>query len=90
MINMADKDDDNEDEDENGDDENRTDLCVFFFLGGGCVRVIHWHKGYPKGSAGMRFVQRLATPAFAPNSCLRETLPRALALGPSSFLRGKR
>ena len=65
-------------------------MRVLFFLGGVCARVIHWHKGYPKGSAGMRFVQRLATPAFAPNSCLRETLPRALALGPSSFLRGKR
>lgn len=30
-----------------------------------------------KGSAGMRFVERLAMTAYAPNSCLRQTLPRA-------------
>lgn len=54
---------------------------LWFFVG-----IVQLHVGFPKGSADMRFVQRLATPANAPNSCLHETLPRALALGPSSFL----
>ena len=40
------------------------------------VRVLHWCTGWArKDPAGMRFAERLAIPAYAPNSFLRQTLP---------------
>ena len=52
-----------------------------------CEGFWHWHAAYTKGFAGMCFVWRLATPAYAPNSCLRERLRWALGVGLPSFLR---
>ena len=50
-----------------------------------CEGFWHWHAAYTKGFAGMCFVWRLATPAYAPNSGLRERLRWALGVGLPSF-----
>lgn len=54
----------------------------------GCGGRKQWHKGYAKGSAGMRFLWRPATLAMRGYAlkrwrCLQETLAGALALRPS-------
>ena len=46
-----------------------------FFL---VVWLIHWHGGSAEGSAGLPFMWRSATRAYARYICLRETPPRGI------------